>query len=256
MINANQFLKSIKGHPESYYIIHYSSEHLFDQTIQGITPRITSIVIQHYATGQLQSFAIHTAADLLGIARADIAQQYDQVEREMLRQMYAFMGTRNQHYWVHWNMRSIVFGFEHLAHRYQTLAPEQAAVDIPVERRINLNDVLRSKYGDRYAEHPQMINLMRLQGKLPMHFLTGDQESACFANQDFIRMHLSTISKVQFFGYAIRQATKGKLKTASRGLTNVIDRLLDSRMARVIAISASSLAVGGWLVFFVGKTLF
>ena len=94
MVDARTFLKEIKKQPERFYIIHYSSEHLFDENIKGGTPRITSVVISHYSTGQLQSFAIHTAADSLGIPRANVAAQYDAVEREMLRQLYQFMATR------------------------------------------------------------------------------------------------------------------------------------------------------------------
>ena len=257
-MNANNFIKEIKVHPDRFYIIHYSSENLFDHTIQGITPRITSVVISHYTTGQLQSFAIHTAADILGISRQDVAAQYDVVEREMLRQLYDFLSSRTQNFWIHWNMRSIVFGFEHLAHRYQTLSGGIVPPTVPVEHRINLNDVLREKYGELYAEHPQMINLIRMQGELPMHYLTGEQESVCFANQEFIRMHQSTISKVQFFRYAIGQLIKGKLKTAGKSIANRIDRLLDSRIARVTAFFISILGLGSWLAYFAVKagTLF
>lgn len=255
MVDARTFLKDIKAHPDRFYVIHYSSEHLFDEAIQGVTPRITSVVILHYSTGQIQSFAIHTAADALGISRENIAAQYDAIEREMLRQLYAFIGPRIQNFWVHWNMRSIVFGFEHLAHRYQTLSASTVAPIVPIDHRINLNDVLREKYGELYAEHPQMINLIRLQGEMPMHFLTGEQESACFANQDFIRMHLSTISKVHFFGYAIRQILKGKLKTASKDIANRIDRLLDSRIARLVAFFLSALSLGSWIVYFLVRII-
>jgi hypothetical protein len=254
MVDARSFLKEIKQHPDRFYIIHYSSEHLFDENIAGGTPRITSVVVSHFSTGQLQSFAIHTAADTLGIPRANIAAQYDAIEREMLRQFYEFMATRTQNYWVHWNMRSIVFGFEHLAHRYQTLTGgNPVAPDVPIGHRINLNDVLRAKYGELYADHPQLLNLMKLQGDLPMHFLTGEQESACFANQDFIRMHLSTISKVQFFSYVIKQAIRGKLKTISKDFVNRIDRLLESRVARVVAFGVTALSVGSWAVYFLFK---
>jgi hypothetical protein len=100
-MNANSFIKEIKKHPDRFYIIHYSSENLFDRTIQGITPRITSVVICHYATGQLQSFAIHTAADILGISRQDVPAQYDVIEREMLRQLYDFLSSRTQNFWIH-----------------------------------------------------------------------------------------------------------------------------------------------------------
>lgn len=248
-MDANSFIKEIKKRPDEFYIIHYSSENLFDQSTQGMTPRITSVVASHYTSGQLQSFAIHTAADTLNIPRQNVAAHYDVVEREMLRQLYDFIGPRTQNFWIYWNMRSIVFGFEHLAHRYRTLSGI-APPTIPVEHRINLNDVLREKFGDLYAAHPQMINLMRLQGDLPMHFLTGEQESACFANQEFIRMHQSTISKVQFFRYSIGQLIKGKLKTAGNSIANRIDRLLDSRIARVAAFFVSVLSLGSWLVYF------
>ena len=66
MPDASAFIAEIKAHPDRFYIIHYSSEHLFDQTIEGITPRINSVVVCQYSTGQLQSFAIHIAADVLG----------------------------------------------------------------------------------------------------------------------------------------------------------------------------------------------
>ena len=238
MADTTGFLKQIKKQPDGYFLIHYSSEHLFDESIQGNAPRITSIVVIHYSTRQIQSFAIHTVADTLGIAKQNVATQYDVIEAEMLRQFYAFVATRAQQLWVHWNMRSVVFGFEHLAHRYEVLN-QQVAPLIPVENRINLSDVLREKYGELYAAHPQLLNLMRLQGELPKHFLTGEQESACFANQEFIRMHLSTMSKVQFFGYVIRQAIKGKLRTNGKSLFNLIDRLLESRWARVLSFTAS-----------------
>jgi hypothetical protein len=251
-MDANSFLKEIKKHPDHFYIIHYSSENLFDETTEGMTPRITSVVASHYATGQLQSFAIHTAADVLNIPRPNVAAQYDAVEREMLRQLYEFMGPRTQHFWIHWNMRRVTFGFEHLAHRYHTLSGVNAPT-VPVENRINLNDVLREKYGPLYANHPQMQNLMLLQGNLPLNFLSGEQESASFARQEFIRMHQSTISKVQFFRFAIGQLIKGKLKTAGLGVANRIDRLLSSHWARVLTFITSVFGLGSWLVFFAVK---
>ena len=63
-------------------------------------------------------------------------------------------------------------------------------------------------------------------------------------------MHQSTISKVQFFRYSIGQLIKGKLKTAGNSIANRIDRLLDSRIARVAAFFVSVLSLGSWLVYF------
>lgn len=245
MTDTRTFLADVKSSPNDFYIIHYSSEHLFDTDIGGMTPRITSVCILHMGTGQTQSFAVHIAADNLNVPRDQVQSNYDSIEAEMLREMYGFMGTRLQNYWVHWNMRSSVFGFEHLAHRYQVLCG-QTAPNVPIAHRINLNDVLRKKYGPDYAPHPQMMNLMRQQGELPKHFLTGEQESQCFANGEYIRMHLSTISKVHFFSYIIRQANKGKLKTVSQSFVSRIDRLLENRFARFAAFVGTCLGLLSW----------
>jgi hypothetical protein len=250
--DSAKFLKEIKERPEKYYVIHYSSESLYDKTIQGNAPRITSIVVVHYASGQITSFAIHTVADVLGIPKQNVSSQYDAIEAEMLRQFYAFAGSRAHLSWVHWNMRSVVFGFEHLAHRYEVLTGSRAPT-LPVENRINLNDVLRDKYGDLYVPHKQMPNLIQMQGEMPKDYLTGEQESECFRNQDYIRMHLSTISKVQFFAYAIRQMIAGKLKTSAKGFAIMIDRLLDSRANRVAAFLVLTLSICSWLIFFAVK---
>jgi hypothetical protein len=66
-------------------------------------------------------------------------------------------------------------------------------------------------------------------------FLSGKEESEAFKAKDFIRMNTSTIAKVGFFSFVITQAVKGKLKTAGHGLLNFIDRLLESRKARLVA---------------------
>ena len=167
----------------------------------------------------------------------------------MLRQLYELIGPRTQAYWVHWNMRSVVYGFEHVAHRYRALTGGTIAPIIPVEHRINLNDVLREKYGDLYVAHPQLINLMRMQGDLPKDFLTGEQESACFSHREFIRMHQSTISKAQFLRHAIELLLKGRLKTNAIGIANRIDRLLSSQWARVLSFFTSVLGLGSWLAY-------
>ena len=48
-------------------------------------------------------------------------------------------------------------------------------------------------------------------------------------------MNASTIAKVDFFGYVISAALRGKLKTAGKGFLNQVDRLLESRHARLLA---------------------
>jgi hypothetical protein len=247
MVDETNFFKEIRKHPDRYYIIHYSSERLFDETVGDLSPRITSIVVMHYGTGQIQSYALHVVAETLNIDRDNVPNRYDDIELELLTRFFHFVRDRRSSYWIHWNMRSIVFGFEHLEHRYRLLSKEEPPI-IPVEVRLNLNDILKNRYGRDYAPDPRMKSLMLLQGDLPKQFMDGSEESAAFKSKDFIRMNASTISKVQFFRHVIDLALRGKLHTAGKFFLNKVDKLLESRTSRLMALTGTVIGLGSWIV--------
>ena len=247
--DSASFLKSLKKHPENFYIIHYSCQSLYDDN-EGLSPRITSIAVTHYATEQTVSFSTHAIAEELGIPRDNVRESFDEVESELLRSFYTFTRDRRDKYWIHWNMRNLTFGFEHLEHRYRALGGADAPV-IPVERRLNLNDLLADRFGSGYAAHPKLKSLMELNGGTHRHFLTGEEEVQAFQNNEFIRMHNSTLAKVGFLHSVIRKLVKGKLKTASRGFGVALDKLFESRPAKTTGLigTVTTLAVGGWQIF-------
>jgi hypothetical protein len=214
MPRQSKFWNDVQTHPDRFYIIHYSSQSLFDAEGEAgagaLSPRITSVVVRHYETGQTVSFATHTVAEYLGIAWDAIEARYDEVERELLTQFYDFARDRREKFWVHWNMRNITFGFEHVEH---------------------------------YAADPRMASLMELNGGRVQGFLSGKEESDAFKAKDFIRMNASTIAKVGFFSHVISAALKGKLKTAGHGFLNFVDRLLESRKNRAVAALAAAVGL-------------
>ena len=65
------------------------------------------------------------------------------------------------------------------------------------------------------------------------------KEAEAFLKKEFIRMHSSTISKVEFFRHVISLAIQRKLRTAGNGFLVRVDRLLDGRAARAIAFIAA-----------------
>ncbi len=204
--------------------------------------RLTSVVVRHYESGQTVSFATHTVAEYLNVPWDAIEARYDEIERELLTQFYDFARDRREKFWVHWNMRNVTFGFEHLEHRYRVLLKKEPP-SIPVEVRINLNDALKDRYGSDYAPDPRMASLMGLNGGRIQGFLSGKEESEAFKAKDFIRMNASTIAKVGFFSHVISAAMKGKLKTAGHGFLNFVDRLLESRKNRAVAAVAAVVGV-------------
>lgn len=237
-VTANNFFDVVRKRPQDFLIIHYSTESLYDEGLQGLSPRITSIVVMHYEGGQTISFSIHTTAERLGVDKSRVTVEYDKIERQMISEFYDFVRGAKDKYWVHWQMKSVKFGFEHLEHRYNYLTKQKAPI-IPVASRIGLVDALRARYGDDFAPHPQMREFMKLQGQLPRSFKMGDEESACFGRQEFVTMNASTISKVQFFAYAITLALRGKLRTAGKSYVIFVDRLLENRYARLLTFTAS-----------------
>lgn len=239
--SSTDFFSQIKRNPENFYIVHYSCQSLNDDN-EGLSPRITSIGVTHFATEQTVSFSTHAIAEEMGIAREDVQGNFDRVEEKLLRDFYGFVRDRRDKFWVHWNMRNLTYGFEHLEHRYRVLGGTDAAV-IPVERRINLNDMLARKYGSDYASDPRMKNLMDMNDGVHRNFLTGEEELQAFRNNEFIRMHNSTLCKLGFFSASIKKAVAGKLKTASRGFGIMLDRIFESRMAKFIGLASSVFAV-------------
>lgn len=248
-VSSGAFIASVKRKPENYYIIHYSCQSLNDDN-EGLSPRITSIAINHYATQQTVSFSTHAIAEELGIVRADVLTRLDEIERELLRRFYEFVRDRRGQVWVHWNMRNLTYGFEHLEHRYRVLGMTDAPT-VPVEQRVNLYDVLGDRYGPDYVADPKMQSLMQLNGGLHRNFLSGAQEVEAFQKGEFIKLHNSTLCKVGFFHRVIEDLVKGRLKTSSHGWGAKLDRIFESRTTKAGALIATALTVvvGGYQLY-------
>lgn len=232
MFDLKKTLADLRANPDRYLIIHYSSQSLFDEVENAFSPRITSIVVMFYGTRQTVTFSLHAIAEELGISRDQVEAGYQEIERELLVRFYNFAQGHLEKCWLHWNMRNIVFGFEHLEHRYRILT-RQNPPTVPFDNRVNVSDILKHRYGPDYAPDPRMLRLMELNGRRDPRFLSGAEEAAAFQRQEFIRMNSSTISKVEFFRFVLSQASKGKLRTAGRSLPVKFDRLMESRLSRV-----------------------
>jgi hypothetical protein len=236
------FFKSVAKAPEQFYIIHYSSQSLYTDDGEGHSPRITSIAVMHFSTNQTTSFSVHATADLMKIGRDEVATRYNDIEKEMLAGFFNFVRDRLDKYWIHWRMQNLTYGFEHLEHRSKLLGNGDPP-HIPFENRLDLSAILRYRYGDDYVPNPRMLNLALENGSHPQGFLTGEQEAEAFRAKDFIRMHASTLAKVDFFRHVIILAQKGKLRTAKRNWGSRLDRLLEGRTAKAILLAAGVVGV-------------
>jgi hypothetical protein len=206
-------LRQLDDRRESLLVIHYSCESFFDRP-DGATPRITSIAVRNFASGQTESFSIHKVAELKHISIVDIPGHYDSLEKEMLDEFSQYLQTNNHCTWVHWNMRDINYGFQAIEHRYRVLGGS-AMERLPEERKFDLARSLVSIYGATYASHPRLQNIVKLNNITDRSFLVGAEEAEAFNRGEFVRLHQSTLRKVDIMANLFGRTLDKTLKTQS-----------------------------------------
>lgn len=234
---SREAIARIRRHSKNCLVIHYSCQSLYDDR-EGLSPSISTIVIKDFENDQTVSFAAHIAAERLHIRKEDITANFDQIEAALLEEFYEFVRNHSGNIWLHWNMINIQYGFETLAHRYNVLTGKNAP-NIDIDSRINIAAILQGKYGYNYVAVPHMPNLMRLNGGPRKDFILGADEVEVFRQGEYARLHASTVSKVRFFGEVMELVIDGKLKTEKARIPVVIERGLDSIIAKAIGLAAA-----------------
>jgi hypothetical protein len=207
---ARKKLNELASHEELVLVIHYSCESFYDRP-EGQTPRVTSIAVRNYESGQTDSFSIHKVAELKHVNFADISSNYDMLEKEMLAEFYEFMKQHKNYDWVHWNMRDINYGFPALEHRFKILGGEPYILDD--SKKVDLSRVLVAIYGNAYTSHPRIGSLMALNYITAKDQLDGQGEADAFENKEYVKLHQSTLRKVDVFSNFLGRALDGSLKT-------------------------------------------
>ncbi|UQP02890.1 hypothetical protein L0Z36_26090 [Burkholderia multivorans] len=206
---AKNQLNNLFKKPENTLIVHYSCESFYDQT-KADSPRVTSIAVRNLQSGQTHSFSIHFAAERAH-ALDQIENRYDEFEKAMLNDFFAFARDHQFHTWLHWNMRDMNYGFPALEHRAAVLGAQSFHID--EKQLVDLSRVLIAIYGNKYTGHPRIQSLMEKNHITPRDFMVGQSEAHAFEQKRFLDMHRSTLSKVDVFANFAERAHSGTLKT-------------------------------------------
>ncbi len=190
---ASESLDALFKNAHHCLVTHYSCESFYDR-VDGRTARITSIAARQLDSGQTRSFSIHKIAEIQKVDLGDIEKHYDRLEREMLDEFFSFAATHTHCTWLHWNMRDINYGFQALEHRHRVLGG--TPYEVKDDKKIDLSRLLISIYGVRYAGHPRLESIMKLNRITHQDFLSGKAEAAAWENREFVRLHQSTLRKV------------------------------------------------------------
>jgi hypothetical protein len=132
----------------------------------------------------------------------------------MLQEFFDFLKSRHGYTFLHWNMRDINYGFQAIEHRFRVLGGEPFVVDDT--RKYDLARLLVSIYGVSYIGHKpsgRLHNLIELNGITERDILTGADEAAAFEQKDFVKLHQSTLRKVDVIANIFERLVDGSLKT-------------------------------------------
>lgn len=210
---VRQRFDAINKRRDMCLVIHYSCESFYDIK-DGRTPRVTSIAVRQFSSGQTASFSIHKSAELKGVAQADIAGQYDDLERDMLTEFFDYLRTKPDHIFVHWNMRDINYGFQAIEHRFRVL--KGTPVTVSDDKKVDLARELIALYGVKYAPHGEsgrLHSLMEMNHITAKDVLTGAGEAEAFEKQEYVKLHQSTLRKVDVVAHILDRDLDGSLKT-------------------------------------------
>ena len=210
---ARETIRKLFERADIVLVVHYSCESFYDRE-NGRTSRITSIAVRNLASGQTESFSIHKLAEQKGVLPDQISDNYDEFEKAMLDEYYKFLKDHSAHTWLHWNMRDINYGFQALEHRYKVLGGTPTVLD--ENKKVDLARCLRDIYGLKYIEEPRMKNLVEKNGIAGREFLSGPEEAEAFDNKGYVKLHQSTLRKVDIFADIFLRVIDRNLKTNAR----------------------------------------
>jgi hypothetical protein len=196
------------------FIIHYSCESFV--TTHGKTPRVTSICINNLKTSQTNSFSIHLQAQFEGVDFNDLSEKdYDGLELGMLTEFTNFVKDHPTSKWVHWNMRDSNYGFLAINNRLRIL--NGSPYVIPDDRKYDLPRILQLLYTNEYEQNRpkgRLLNLAERNGVTTNNAMTGKEEADAFDNKEYLKLHISTLRKVDIIQVLIIKTEVGELKTA------------------------------------------
>lgn len=197
-------------------VIHYSCESFVNN--HGRTPRVTSICVMNLKTAQTKSFSIHLQAQIMGLDFNSLSDvEYDTLEKEMLTDFSSFVSQNATHKWIHWNMRDSNYGFEAINNRIKIL--KGTTFQIPDDFKYDFPRILGQIYTYDYENNKpkgRLLNLADRNNISTVNAMTGKEEADAFDNKEYLRLHMSTLRKVDIIESIMYRVENQELKVNSK----------------------------------------
>ncbi len=252
---AQAAVATITANAANVVVIHYSCESFYDRP-NGASPRITSIAVRNLSSAQTTSFSIHQVAERDKKRTPDAIEAcYDELEKKMLKEFYDYVETHKSHFWLHWNMRDINYGFPAIAHRFKVLGGRP--VDIHESQLFDLARILVGLFGVGYAGHPRLTWLVQRNKISDRDLLSGEEEAKAFEGSQYVKLHQSTLRKVDILANIFGRTADGTLQTNAK-LGEIygshfrfgLEMIRDHWIVAVLGIGGSIASLIGLVLYF------
>ncbi len=245
---SRKMLNEIYDHSINGYLIHYSCESFYvvpGQPAVGGSTRVTSIAVRNLKSAQTKTWSIHKSAELKGqlpaltailpaasaaaaagpggfvpvaVPAGVLSATLDPLERDMLDGYFDFLSKNTESTFVHWNMRDDNYGFSALEHRYRVLGGQPTVLHD--HRKFDLARELVTLYGLKYAPHKspsgrkgRLMSIVEMNRISDVDALQGAEEATAFVNGEYLKLHQSTLRKVDILANIFDRAHDKSLKT-------------------------------------------
>jgi len=197
------------------WVIHYACEDLYNCI--GKSPRVTAIAMCNLSTEESFSFSLHHTAESMGIIKDSIAENYDEIEQQMLHKFFMWLQNHEDAFYLHWNMKSATYGFQAIEHRYLTLTQEKKQpYQVRHIQKTDLARLLQDIYGPEYIENPRFNNILEKNNCIPQGFIKGEDEPLAFQDGRLLDIHNSTVDKARVIRHIATLARYQRLKTNTK----------------------------------------
>ena len=105
------------------------------------------------------------------------------------------------------------YGFPAIEHRHKVLGGEPKLIH--ENQWVDLSRLLLAIYGDDYISYPRSPSLVKLNARSHKYFLDGKSEAEAFNKKEYVKLHQSTLRKVDVIAKIAERADDGSLKTQS-----------------------------------------
>ena len=198
------------------YLVHYSCESFYENSTGGST-RVTSIAIRNLKSAQTKSWSIHKSAELNAQLHS-IQENIDVLEKNMLDGYFHFLEAHRDYSFIHWNMRDGNYGFAALEHRYRVLGG--TPFELNDDKKIDLARELVTLYGRKYAPHTspsgrkgRLMSIVEMNNIADIDALPGADEAEAFIKGEYLKLHLSTLRKMDILANIFDRIHDKSLKT-------------------------------------------